>query len=43
MESRSVIINEINMCRGCPFHGKNYYLENCASITNSLVSNSDSW
>lgn len=39
----SVIINEINVCTGCPFYGKNYYLENCASITNLLVIRSDSW
>jgi len=38
-----VTINEINVRTGCPFHGKNYYLEKCASITNSLVINSDSW
>lgn len=39
----SVIINEINVCTGCPFYGKNYYLENCESITNSIIISSDSW
>lgn len=39
----SVVINEINVCTGCPYHGKNYDLQSCASFTNSLVINSDSW